>query len=399
AAADYWRSYWTEGGAVDFSGCKDPRAAELERRVVLSQYLLGIQCAGSYPPQETGLTYNSWFGKYHLEMIWWHQAQFALWGREKLLARTLDWYPSVEPVAREIARRQGFEGVRWMKMTDPSGMEAPSKVGSFLIWQQPHYIYLAELVYRADPTKETLEKYYDLVQKTAEFMVSFAEYDGLGNRYILRGAIPAQETLRASETVNPPFELSYWHFALSTAQRWRERMGEGRNLQWDEVIDKLSPLADKEGLYLAAETAEDTYRDIRFTSDHMAVLGALGILPKCPLVREDRMHATFDWIYDNWNWGRTWGWDYPMTAMNAVRLGEPEKAVNALMMEKRTNTYLVNGHNYQDARLRCYLPGNGGLLTAVALMCAGWDGCGTTNPGFPKDGTWEVRWEGLNPMP
>ncbi len=399
AAADYWRSYWSDGAAVDFSRCKDPRAAELERRVVLSQYLLGIQCAGSYPPQETGLTYNSWFGKFHLEMIWWHQAQFALWGREELLARTLKWYPSVEPVAREIARRQGFEGIRWMKMTDPSGTEAPSKVGSFLIWQQPHYIYLAELVYRADPSPQTLETYYDLVQKTAQFMASFAEYDGMGNRYVLRGAIPAQETLRAAETVNPPFELSYWHFALSTAQKWRERMGEGRNLQWDELIDKLSPLAAKEGLYLAAETAEDTYKDIRFTSDHMAVLGALGILPKCPLVRDDLMHNTFDWIYDNWNWGRTWGWDYPMTAMNAVRLGEPEKALDALLMDKRTNTYLVNGHNYQDTRLRCYLPGNGGLLTAVALMCAGWDGCTVENPGFPKDGRWDVRWEGLKPMP
>ncbi|MDE5624247.1 MAG: hypothetical protein K2I62_06540 [Alistipes sp.] len=399
AAADYWRSYWSDGAAVDFSRCTDPRAAELERRTVLSQYLLGIQCAGSCPPQETGLTYNSWFGKFHLEMIWWHQAQFALWGRRQLLARTLDWYPSVEPVAREIARRQGFEGLRWMKMTDPSGTEAPSKVGSFLIWQQPHYIYLAELVYRADPSEETLKKYYELVQKTAQFMVSFAEYDGLGNRYILRGAIPAQETLRAAETVNPPFELSYWHFALSTAQKWRERMGEGRNLQWDEVIDKLSPLAAKEGLYLAAETAEDTYKDIRFTSDHMAVLGALGVLPQCPLVRKDFMHNTFDWIFDHWNWGRTWGWDYPMTAMNAVRLGEPRKAVDALLMDKRTNTYLVNGHNYQDTRLRCYLPGNGGLLTAVALMCAGWDGCRTKNPGFPDDGTWDVRWEGLQPMP
>lgn len=399
AAADYWRSYWSDGAAVDFSRCKDSRAAELERRVVLSQYLLGIQCAGSYPPQETGLTYNSWFGKFHLEMIWWHQAQFALWGREELLARTLKWYSSVEPVAREIARRQGFEGLRWMKMTDPSGIEAPSKVGSFLIWQQPHYIYLAELIYRANPTEETLKTYYDLVQKTARFMASFAEYDGLGNRYILRGAIPAQETLRAAETVNSPFELSYWHFALSTAQKWRERMGEGRNLQWDELIDKLSPLAAKDGLYLAAETAEDTYKDIRFTSDHMAVLGALGILPACPLVRDDLMHNTFDWIYDNWNWGRTWGWDYPMTAMNAVRLGEPEKALDALLMEKRTNTYLVNGHNYQDARLRCYLPGNGGLLTAVALMCAGWDGCTVENPGFPKNGRWDVRWEGLKPMP
>lgn len=399
AAADFWRRYWTEGAAVDFSRCKDPRARELERRVVLSQYLLGIQCAGEYPPQETGLTYNSWYGKFHLEMIWWHEAQFALWGRERLLERTLGWYATVEPVARAIAQRQGFDGVRWMKMTDPSGTEAPSKVGSFLIWQQPHLIYLAELVYRANPSEEFLRTYYGLVQRTAEFMASFAEYDGMGNRYILRGAIPAQETLRASETVNPPFELSYWHFALTTAQKWRERMGEGRNLAWDEIIDKLSPLAAKDGLYLAAETAEDTYLDVRFTSDHMAVLGALGILPRSPLVREDIMHRTFDWIYDNWNWGRTWGWDYPMTAMNATRLGEPEKAVNALMMDKRTNTYLVNGHNYQDGRLRCYLPGNGGLLTTVALMCAGWDGCEVENPGFPKNGDWDVRWEGLKPLP
>lgn len=399
AAADYWRRYWTEGAAVDFSRCKDPRAKELERRAVLSQYLLGIQCAGNIPPQETGLTYNSWYGKFHLEMIWWHEAQFALWGREELLARTLKWYASAEPTAREIARRQGFDGVRWMKMTDPSGTEAPSKVGSFLIWQQPHPIYLAELVYRANPSEEFLREYYDLVQNTAAFMASFAEYDGMGNRYVLRGAIPAQETLRASETVNPPFELSYWHFALSTAQKWRERLGEGRNLAWDEIIDKLSPLAAKDGLYLAAETAEDTYIDVRYTSDHMAVLGALGILPRSPLLREDIMHRTFDWVYDNWNWGRTWGWDYPMTAMNAVRLGEPEKAVNALMMDKRTNTYLPNGHNYQDTRLRCYLPGNGGLLTAVALMCAGWDGCEEENPGFPKNGDWDVRWEGLKPLP
>ena len=74
-------------------------------------------------------------------MIWWHQSWLALWGHENLLERTLGWYETVEPVAREIARRQGFEGVRWMKMTDPSGMEAPSNVGSFLIWQQPHFIY------------------------------------------------------------------------------------------------------------------------------------------------------------------------------------------------------------------------------------------------------------------
>lgn len=400
ASSAYWKSYWTDGAAVDFSACKDPRAKELERRVVLSQYLLAIQCAGTTPPQETGLTYNSWYGKFHLEMIWWHQAQFALWNRSHLLERTLPWYDKALPVARQIAARQKFDGVRWMKMTDPSAMEAPSKVGSFLIWQQPHIIYMAELIYRSNPSDEVIARYNHLVQETAKFMYSFATYDELEGRFILKGAIPAQETLRASETVNPPFELSYWHFAMETAQKWKERAGEKRNLEWDEMIDKLSPLAyNEDRLYLAAETAVDTYKDIRYTSDHMAVLGAVGILPKCKLVREDYMKNTLHWIWDNWNWGKTWGWDYPMTAMNAARLGEPEKAVGALLMERRTNTYLVNGHNYQDGRLRVYLPGNGGLLTAIAMMCAGWDGCDVKNPGFPKDGNWNVKWEGLHPMP
>lgn len=399
ASSRYWDYFWRSGGVVDFSRCTDPRARELERRVVLSQYLLAVQCAGSTPPQETGLTYNSWFGKFHLEMIWWHQAQFALFGHENLLARTLPWYEKAMPIARQIAERQGFEGVRWMKMTDPSGIEAPSKVGSFLIWQQPHLIYLAELLYRADPEADVIEKYASQVEETARFMASFATYDADNNRYTLRGIIPAQETLRASETVNPPFELSYWHFGLLTANKWRERRGLARNAQWDEIASSLSHLAAKDSLYLAAETAPQTYEDIRFTSDHMAVLAALGVLPQSPLLQFDIMNATFDWIYDNWNWDKTWGWDYPTTAMCATRLGEPEKALNALLMDKRTNTYLPNGHNYQDDRLRCYLPGNGGLLTAIALMTAGWDGCEVSNPGFPKNGAWDVRWEGIKPLP
>lgn len=398
-ATRFWNTFWEQGGVVDFGRCTDPRAAELERRVILSQYLLAAQCAGDTPPQETGLTYNSWFGKFHLEMIYWHQAQFALYGHEELLARSLRWYHTAAPIARSIAERQGFEGLRWMKMTDPSAMEAPSKTGSFLIWQQPHLIYLAELVYRANPSEEWLNEFAELVEQTAVFMYDFADYNAEKDRFELRGIIPAQETLRAAETVNPPYELVYWHHAMSIAQQWRERRGLERHAAWDELIAKLSPLAEKDGLYLAAETAPETYEDIRFTSDHMAVLAALGVMPQTPLVKPELMGNTLDWVCKNWNWNKTWGWDYPTTAMCAVRLGRPEQAIEAILMDRRTNTYLPNGHNYQDERLRCYLPGNGGLLTTVALMCAGWDGCEAENPGFPKDGSWEVRWENMKPLP
>ncbi len=344
------------------------------------------------------MTYNSWFGKYHLEMIWWHQAQFALWGHPEMLEKTLRWYHEAYPIAKAIAERQGFDGCRWMKMTDPTGIEAPSNVGSFLIWQQPHLIYMAELVYRATKDRELLDRYGKLVEETADFMYSFATRNMEKNRFELKGCIPAQETLRSDETVNPPFELSYWHYAMQVAQEWRQRRGLDRCADWDELIEKLSPLAyNSDNLYLAAETAVDTYKDVRFTSDHMAVLGALGVLPGNELIKNDIMLNTFNWIWNNWNWNKTWGWDYPMTAMCAVRLGQAEEAVGALMMRKRTNTYLVNGHNFQDGRLRCYLPGNGGLLTAVALMTAGYDGCSKELPGWPEG--FNVKYEGILPMP
>lgn len=396
---EYWKGYWSKGGFVDFGDCKDPRARELERRVILSQQLMAIQCSGTIPPQETGLTYNSWHGKFHLEMHWWHAVHFALWNRIDMMERSLDWYAQAEPMARETARRQGFDGIRWMKMTDPSGMESPSNIGPFLIWQQPHFIYMTELIYRQKRSPKVIEKYKDLVFKTAEFMASFVTYDEANDRYVLKGLIPAQETLGAKETVNPPFELSYWHYALNIVQLWRERAGLQRDPQWDDIIEKLSPLAEKEGLYLAAETAPDTYHNGRFTSDHMAVLGAFGILPENRLFEKETMKRTLEWVLANWNWNHTWGWDYPMTAMCAARLGEADKAVGTLLMDKRTNTYLANGHNYQNNQLRIYLPGNGGLLTTIAMMCAGWDGSTEETPGFPKDGNWNVKWEDLVPMP
>ncbi len=405
ATTRYWNNYWQTGGAIDFSRCTDPRAAELERRMILSQYLLAIQCAGSTPPQETGLTYNSWFGKYHLEMIWWHTAHFALWGHPEMLERTLPWYETALDAARAIAKRQGFDGVRWMKMTDPSGGEAPSNVGSFLIWQQPHIIYLCELLYRAKKDKSIIERYAHLIDETAKFMASFATYDKENDRYTLTGCIPAQETLKASETVNPPFELSYWHYALNVAQEWRERQGLERNKEWDTIINKLSPLSAKDDVYAASE---DSYSypyiikhstDNKIYSDHMAVLGACGVLPYSPQYDVKTMSNTLHWVMDNWNWDKTWGWDFPTTCMTAVRTHEPNVALEAILKDVRTNTYLPNGHNYQDGRLRCYLPGNGGLLTALALMCAGYDGCEELMPGFPKDGKWDVVFEGLEKLP
>jgi len=395
-----WNRFWSTGGAIDFSGSTDSRADELERRIILSEYLTKIQCAGSNPPQETGLTYNSWYGKPHTEMHWWHGIHFALWGRPELLEKTMSWYVRNAQSAREIAQRQGYDGLRWPKMTDNEGRESPSSIGAMLIWEEPHFIYYAELLYRAKASKEVLDKYKDLVFGTADFMASFPYYDAAKKRYILgKGVIPAQERFKAEETYNPTYELVYWHWALDMAQKWRERLGLPRNKKWDDILAKLSPLPIQGNKYLFTESATDSYTNPEYKTDHPSVFGALGMMPKTDMLDSKRMANTFDWIWNNWSWKATWGWDFPMTAMTATRLGQPEKAIEALLMNIQTNTYLPNGHNYQDGRLTIYLPGNGGLLAAVAMMCAGYDQATGTLPGIPKDGKWKVKVEGLAKMP
>ena len=127
------------------------------------------------------------------------------------------------------------------------------------------------------------------------------------------------------------------------------------------------------------------------------------------------MERTLDAVLATWDWEtKIWGWDYPMIAMTAARLGRPETAVEILLRDGPNNRYLPNGHCPQrsdeaapkdaapGARKReiaVYLPANGALLSAAALMIAGWDGAREQHPGFPRDGSWTIRAEGLRPLP
>ena len=72
-----------------------------------------------------------------------------------------------------------------------------------------------------------------------------------------------------------------------------------------------------------------------------------------------------------------------------------------LLKNGPNNGYAPNGHCPQRGDLPVYLPANGALLSAVAMMAAGWDGSpnGQSAPGFPQDGTWKVRSEGLHRLP
>jgi protein-glucosylgalactosylhydroxylysine glucosidase len=382
ASRAHWPAFWNSGGAIDLSA-----APELERRVVLSQYQTAIQCAGSLPPQETGLTCNSWYGKFHLEMHYWHAAHFAAWGRAPLLERSLQWYGAILPSARAWAGRQGYAGARWPKMTAPDGRDSPSPIGPLLIWQQPHPIHMAEWCYRAAPTPATLARYRDVVFEAADFLASYAHYNAASQRYVLGPpVIPAQENHPPRETWNPTFELEYWADALAVAQRWRERLHLPPEPLWDKVRSGLAALPVKDGVYLAHENCPQTFTERN--RDHPSMLGALGVLPGTKVDRET-MRRTLKKVFTEWKWADTWGWDFPMVAMTAASLGETGLAIDALMMDTPKNTWLANGHNWQRANLPLYLPGNGGLLLAIAHMAH--------LSAFPA--AWRVRSEGLLASP
>ena len=391
--------FWKNGGIIDFGDVKDPRARELERRMVTSLYLTKVNCQGSTFPQETGLTYNSWFGKPHMEMSWWHSVHFPLWGREKILEKQMDWYFKAFEIAEKIASRQGFKGARWQKMTDPFGQETASSVGSYLLWQQPHFLYFVDLLSkRSKKPLETLQKYDKLITKTTDFMADFPQFDSLSGRFVLGpGVIAAQERFDPQTTLNPTFELAYWVWGLNKAIEFKKKQGKVVPERWFTISNNITPLPVKDSLYLFASTAPDSYSDPHLLTDHPSVLGIYGMLPSVHNLDLRIMKNTYEKVLKIWNWEDTWGWDFPMLAMTASRFGFGEVAVNALLMPVTTNTYLKNGHNYQTPRLRVYLPGNGGLLTALAMMTVGTEKNPSVNPGFPK--SWKVKSEGISRMP
>lgn len=64
----WWESYWTSGAFIDLTSVGSANATELQRRIILSQYLLAVNSASSFSPQESGLVNNGWYGKFHMEM-------------------------------------------------------------------------------------------------------------------------------------------------------------------------------------------------------------------------------------------------------------------------------------------------------------------------------------------
>jgi hypothetical protein len=303
-------------------------------------------------------------------MHFWHHAHWALWNRKEELLKSLEYYKKILAAAKDIASSQGYSGARWAKMCDPSGHNTPSSVAVLLIWQQPNPIMLAELYWRAEKSTDFLRDYREVVIETAEFMKSFVYFDK--SRYVLGPPyIPAQERHDPKTVLNAAFELEYFRWGFRTADKWLNRLGE--QTRYGEIAENLSLPPVKDGVYIVHENCLDTFNKFPFYTDHPSMLAMYGVL-NSDKTDINIMSATLDKVLSVWDKKTFYGWDFPMMAMTACRLGRYKDAIDLLLMESPKNTWLENGHNKMtgDDALPLYLPGNGGLLLAVAMIAAGY---------------------------
>jgi len=386
----YWENFWMKGGAIDLSESTDPRWYELERRIVLSQYLTAVQAAGSWPSSESGLmNIDPWRGQFHFEIIFFHQAHFALWNRWEMTDEAVQAYQRFIPTARARAQQFGFDGLEWPKSATPSGRSAPWEGNQALLWKQPQPLHFAELEYRLQPTQKTLEKWAEVMFGTVDYMVDFLTLDKQSNTYHIELNMSQGEW--GSSTDNPQV-LAFWHWGIEQGQIWRERMGLGREPHWDEVLKHLATFNIKDGIYV-----DNQDRPLHLTY-------ILGLMPPSKAITIEtatRTYAKMKELSSLSHQGAfgssNMGWGVAMSAVGKAKMGDPSGAVESLLGGL--------GYAFDQAGVNrglggAYLPTNGALLYAAAVMAGGWDGAPNRNaPGFPDDGTWIVKSEGLIKAP
>lgn len=385
ASATWWSDYWSSGAFVSLPSATNASANELQRRIVLSQYLLAVNGAGKDPAQESGLVNNGWYGKFHLEMVFWHLAHWMFWSKWDLYNRSIGVYSRFIPSSISRAQKQGYNGARLGKMSDPSGRSAPGEINSLLIWQQPHPMYFAEMEYRSFPTPATLAKWDPILRPLADFMASYASLNTSTGVYDLGPPMyPVSENTPPNATINPAFELAYWRFGLRVAAAWHTRQHKPIPRNWTQVHDRLAPLPVQNNTYVTHEGTHDMWTSPAYTEDHPALLGLCGWLPPDPRFNATVFANTVDRVHETWDFPFSYGWDFPLLALTEARQGDAERAVRWLL--HRNNAFDELGMPEGGTRVPTpYFPSAAGLLLAVGMMSGGWDG--------REGGVWPEGWE------
>ncbi len=331
---------------------------ELVKKMVLSKYLLHVNSTGIYPPQESGLTYNCWNSKFHLEMHLIHSLWNIYNNHVGDLVKSFDYYLSIMPSSLKRASLNGYKGLRFPKMTGPDGEDSPSNIGPLLIWQAPHILFMLQEIYYLYNKENIITKYEPLISGTIDFMISFLTLKD--SKYqMLDPLLEACESIPLDRCQNPSFELEYWRYTLERQPKIDTVLYGHQRYDYLDITSKIITPKEDDGIYLKTYGVIDKYD---LYKDHPTE-GFLMSFFKSKIVDKEKMVKTIDYILKNMDLSSYWGWDFPFLGLSLLNCGEIEKSIEVTQLNTINNQYLYNGYNTSPRDdLKAYLPGNGAFL-------------------------------------
>lgn len=331
---------------------------ELVKKMVLSKYLLHVNSTGIYPPQESGLTYNCWNSKFHLEMHLIHSLWNIYNNHVGDLVKSFDYYLSIMPSSLKRASLNGYKGLRFPKMTGPDGEDSPSNIGPLLIWQAPHILFMLQEIYYLYNKENIIKKYEPLISGTIDFMISFLTLKD--SKYqMLDPLLEACESIPLDRCQNPSFELEYWRYTLERQPKIDTVLYGHQRYDYLDITSKIITPKEDDGIYLKTYCVIDKYD---LYKDHPTE-GFLMSFFKSKIVDKEKMVKTIDYILKNMDLSSYWGWDFPFLGLSLLNCGEIEKSIEVTQLNTINNQYLYNGYNTSPRDdLKAYLPGNGAFL-------------------------------------
>lgn len=331
---------------------------ELVKKMVLSKYLLHVNSTGIYPPQESGLTYNCWNSKFHLEMHLIHSLWNIYNNHVGDLVKSFDYYLSIMPSSLKRASLNGYKGLRFPKMTGPDGEDSPSNIGPLLIWQAPHILFMLQEIYYLYNKENIIKKYEPLISGTIDFMISFLTLKD--SKYqMLDPLLEACESIPLDRCQNPSFELEYWRYTLERQPKIDTVLYGHQRYDYLDITSKIITPKEDDGIYLKTYGVIDKYD---LYKDHPTE-GFLMSFFKSKIVDKEKMVKTIDYILKNMDLSSYWEWDFPFLGLSLLNCGEIEKSIEVTQLNTINNQYLYNGYNTSPRDdLKAYLPGNGAFL-------------------------------------
>lgn len=331
---------------------------ELVKKMVLSKYLLHVNSTGIYPPQESGLTYNCWNSKFHLEMHLIHSLWNIYNNHVGDLVKSFDYYLSIMPSSLKRASLNGYKGLRFPKMTGPDGEDSPSNIGPLLIWQAPHILFMLQEIYYLYNKENIIKKYEPLISGTIDFMISFLTLKD--SKYqMLDPLLEACESIPLDRCQNPSFELEYWRYTLERQPKIDTVLYGHQRYDYLDITSKIITPKEDDGIYLKTYGVIDKYD---LYKDHPTE-GFLMSFFKSKIVDKEKMVKTIDYILKNMDLSSYWGWDFSFLGLSLLNCGEIEKSIEVTQLNTINNQYLYNGYNTSPRDdLKAYLPGNGAFL-------------------------------------